>query len=303
MQRPLPFSFPACLLLPQLVAKPGYSTLSNLRELQTSFVTALSHWAAKFVRRQPSARESRTAIGRIGRIKLSGRVVWRLETVRNQAPPSLLREASFDEYRYNSERRIATWLSNVRDDEYKGLTIETNDAWTLQPDAIARQTITLSGYAAKGKTLLPLPPGPVQVRHLAAETLDFSRLGVVRVGEASSLIVSPIDFGANEQLDAPPGVVDLKVPEGERSPLDRVVEELGIRDQPLEVALERIAHFFSSQFTYSTFIENGQRDETGERSPLGIFLEKTKSGHCEYFATATVLLLREAGLPARYGTG
>ncbi|MGH8056191.1 MAG: transglutaminase-like domain-containing protein, partial [Candidatus Entotheonellia bacterium] len=33
------------------------------------------------------------------------------------------------------------------------------------------------------------------------------------------------------------------------------------------------------------------------------FLLRSRSGHCEYFATATVLLLRAAGLPARYATG
>ena len=30
---------------------------------------------------------------------------------------------------------------------------------------------------------------------------------------------------------------------------------------------------------------------------------RSRAGHCEYFATATVLLLREAGIPARYATG
>jgi transglutaminase-like putative cysteine protease len=33
------------------------------------------------------------------------------------------------------------------------------------------------------------------------------------------------------------------------------------------------------------------------------FLHRSKSGHCEYFATATVLLLRAGGIPARYATG
>lgn len=33
------------------------------------------------------------------------------------------------------------------------------------------------------------------------------------------------------------------------------------------------------------------------------FLTRSRSGHCEFFATATVLLLREAGIPARYATG
>jgi hypothetical protein len=33
------------------------------------------------------------------------------------------------------------------------------------------------------------------------------------------------------------------------------------------------------------------------------FLHRSRIGHCEYFATATVLLLRAAGIPARYATG
>jgi len=36
---------------------------------------------------------------------------------------------------------------------------------------------------------------------------------------------------------------------------------------------------------------------------LGDFLQRSKSGHCEYFAAATTLLLRSAGIPARYATG
>ena len=37
-----------------------------------------------------------------------------------------------------------------------------------------------------------------------------------------------------------------------------------------------------------------------EATPLADFLLRTRSGHCEYYATATVLLLRAAGIPARY---
>jgi hypothetical protein len=38
-------------------------------------------------------------------------------------------------------------------------------------------------------------------------------------------------------------------------------------------------------------------------SPLTRFLLTSRSGHCEYFATATVLLLRDLGIPARYAVG
>jgi len=38
-------------------------------------------------------------------------------------------------------------------------------------------------------------------------------------------------------------------------------------------------------------------------TPLADFLERSKSGHCEYFAAATTLALRAGGIPARYATG
>ena len=43
--------------------------------------------------------------------------------------------------------------------------------------------------------------------------------------------------------------------------------------------------------------------EEARSTEVGFFLTKSHRGHCEYFATATVLLLREAGVRARYVTG
>ena len=37
--------------------------------------------------------------------------------------------------------------------------------------------------------------------------------------------------------------------------------------------------------------------------PIGDFLFRYRSGHCEYFATAMVLMLRSQGIPARFVTG
>ena len=39
------------------------------------------------------------------------------------------------------------------------------------------------------------------------------------------------------------------------------------------------------------------------RTALEDFLLTSRAGHCEYFASATVLLLRQAGIPARYTVG
>ena len=301
--RPGRFSFYVWLLLLLMVAKAGYSTQANLREMQNSMENALGNWIAKYVRRDPSFRENRTAIGRIGKIKLSSRIVWRLETEKGQLPPPLLRETTFDEFRFFPNYNASVWSSNVKNEDFKALSIETDDTWTLLPEARRMRIITLSGYATKGHTILPLPLGTTQLRHLPATVVDYSRLGVVRAEDAPSLLVSQIVFGSSDSVDAPPGDTDLKVPNDEKEALEKIVRQLDLRGQPARVAMERISSWFSANFTYSTWIDKAHVDPDKIKTPLTMFLEKSRSGHCEYFATATVLLLRQAGFPARYATG
>ena len=46
-----------------------------------------------------------------------------------------------------------------------------------------------------------------------------------------------------------------------------------------------------------------QRFRVNDKDPLGDFLFSTKSAHCEFFASAAVVLMRCAGIPARYVVG
>src|SRR5262249_60581555 len=57
--------------------------------------------------------------------------------------------------------------------------------------------------------------------------------------------------------------------------------------------------YFRRNFRYSTW--KGERPR--RESAVEDFLVSSRSGHCEYFATATTLLLRAAGVPARYAVG
>jgi hypothetical protein len=73
----------------------------------------------------------------------------------------------------------------------------------------------------------------------------------------------------------------------------------GANDQEKRLAVET---FFAHKFTYSTWQGLDKRGDA-HASPLTRFLLTSRSGHCEYFATATVLLLRKLGIPARYAVG
>jgi len=59
-----------------------------------------------------------------------------------------------------------------------------------------------------------------------------------------------------------------------------------------------VTNFFRREFRYSTEAVGGNG-----REPLSHFLLERRTGHCEYFASGAIALLRLAGVPCRYATG
>jgi len=65
-----------------------------------------------------------------------------------------------------------------------------------------------------------------------------------------------------------------------------------------EARISAVQAFLRDNFQYSLDI-----DIPHGKEPLAFFLFEKRSGDCEYFATATVMLLRLGGIPCRYVTG
>lgn len=64
-------------------------------------------------------------------------------------------------------------------------------------------------------------------------------------------------------------------------------------------AVFRIRSYFAKNFTYST----DTPAPAAGKDPLLQFLTETRTGYCAHFASTAVLLLRQAGFPARYAEG
>ena len=75
----------------------------------------------------------------------------------------------------------------------------------------------------------------------------------------------------------------------------------GDTDDP-NVFAAKIAYFFNKKYTYQLGVKL-QRD----KDPVMAFLtpptDEDRKGHCEYFATSAVMMLRAKNIPARYVTG
>jgi protein-glutamine gamma-glutamyltransferase len=112
-------------------------------------------------------------------------------------------------------------------------------------------------------------------------------------------------FGPGATLDSDPDAStnrsDLAVPPNEISALKQVISQMTITGTNDAQKRLQIAQFFAQNYNYSMWQGPPPRDDTN--TPLARFLQTTRSGHCEYFATAAVLVLRQLGIPARYAVG
>ena len=254
-------------------AAGGYAGQAGLARLQGVLEAWIDEW---LVMLPNDAERTVTRIGTIGRIKEHDSIALRLYAPRG-AYPKLLHNASFNEY------RDGTWLAR--------------EGALGAPPAPAAATSTVAivlRVAQTGRTLLPLPAGTAEIAGLSELPLRRGRLGAATTEAQRGWLRYEASYGDAAAGYAPPGPQDMVLPEAEASTLKRLAAELGGGD-----SVSKIERHFSS-FRYSTFREQGP---AAGMTALEDFLLRTKSGHCEYFATAATLLLRAAGIPARYATG
>lgn len=271
----------------------GYGGQVGLHTLQVTLEQKAMNWFTGFMGKDGDPYRATTAIGDIGTLKLSDRIVLRVWPETGHAPPTLLREASYNAYR--SSRWFA---SNAT---FKAVQhLGDGVTWELGPDPGAEKIFTVSASLKGGKGLLTLPNGAFEVSQLPVLEMHRNQLGATRVEDGPGLINYRVRFDLHTSLDAPPDRTDLRLPKKERRGVFRVSQRLGLNSQSPREILKRVEAFFQNNFKYSLVLK---RPLGSEGTPLQNFLHGSRSGHCEYFATATVLLLRAAGLPARYATG
>ena len=146
----------------------------------------------------------------------------------------------------------------------------------------------------RDRALVPVPNSVTVLRDLPAQRLKQSRFGTV---EAHGLVPTPgfrVDYAPGKDLNGPPERMDLAL--DEHAPLFASL----VGEPQLATDLDRIRFarsWFDEGFRYTI----SQTASDGDA--LTRFLTDTRAGHCEYYATATVLMLRHLGVPARYAVG
>ncbi len=277
-----------------VVAALGFAGHVGLVHLQKVLENLDSALLTRFSGKNFDPKESRTALGSIGKLKLSGSIVLRLE--KNGEPaPALLREASYNLF------RSPLWY--VTKKNFDSVIPENDGTWNLLPKKHSRKSVTIARYLSKGAGLLALPNGTSQLEDLPIFLVETNSLGVARVQEGPGLVSYKARYDVGATIDSPPDGDDRVIPESERPAIAQIASELGLRPgiDPQQT-LKIVAGFFENKFEYSSYLTSEHR-ATSNQTALAAFLLKKRAGHCEYFATATALLLRKTGIPTRYAAG
>jgi transglutaminase-like putative cysteine protease len=230
---------------------------------------------------------SQTAIGELGRLKLSGRVVAR---VRGDGPPPRLRDGAFETFAHD------TWFA--RQNTFRAVAPEGDANWRIAPGE-PTSAWAVSLWLESGRGVLPLPAGAVRLDGLNVGRVEASTAGTVRVQQGPALASFTARLASEFREDSPPEAGDLVVPAGLAPALDAVIAEAALAKRSPRGQSAALVDFFSSGFAYTTQLETAD----GRRRTLSEFLSSDRRGHCEYFASAATLLLRRLGVPARYATG
>lgn len=265
-------------------------------------------------RSQFSPNTASTMLGRPGRVSLSPDIVWRLRTLDNSPKPTLLRTGTYNILRGSTWQNLRVAATDFRDlDNIEPVTgevyylLKDNLTPEQQQEAIAPDLprFNLRGTAF-AETPLPLPGNATSLREFELDGVECNSLGSVRVFPKRSVIEGNVLWkgGINPESE-PVYDEDFTTPERDREALRAVLEEIRIHDQAtLDGKLRAIRRWFERNFEYSMNLTINSTNYLAAPTPaITQFLTTTRKGHCEYFATATALLLREAGIPARYATG
>ena len=131
--------------------------------------------------------------------------------------------------------------------------------------------------------------GPIRPSRPVASTLTYDVLLSDEGEHQGPLCPAPTPEYRARCLTQPPLSVSWRVRE--------LALSIAGKETDPRTRAERVATYLRTHYKYSRTTDPGKDD------PVSSFLLKNKAAHCEYFASATVILLRYLNIPARYVTG
>lgn len=303
--RPRRFNAFSWLVVMAACVAGGYVGQANLLTIASRMEGQLTTWMSKLLQgNRGNSKEFDTRVGDVAKMKGSGAIVMRVTASENV--PQLLRSVTYNIY---ARRRwdLADKVAYVPVPPSVG-----GDSWYLQDAPEASNTVQIATMLGRTPTVLARPSGTAIIDDLPVSEVTTNVLGSVRAFDGPPFVVYKVIHGAINTLDSEPnwirdggrGTAERHVPDNEQEALIRVADEIGIRiGQPDRELVARVADFFSREFVYDLNVSSRPPPGAKQRTLISHFLLESRRGHCELFATATAMLLRQKGIATRYVLG
>lgn len=278
------------LLLSVLVAVPLFALLPRVRP----YIPASRLGGPTL---EVSGLSDEVTLDSIGRMRTSRAVALRIEMEDTQRYLETHRDSlrfkatTFDRYENDRWRRspVLTSLHNI---DWEDVPFELADEPPTQWAQVWLQPLNTRSL------VLPLESSRIQV---GFPSLDVSRGGSVVVSGPLRTTVLNYRVGLADRplyLAPPPEDGDASLDlSGVTPPIgdlaSRVMGEGGDLDR-----VRRLERHLQQEYEYTLDFVGRSTDD-----PIEEFLFRSQSGHCEYFASSMVLMLRSQGIPARLVTG
>lgn len=290
--RPARYRLSTWLAALALTGALGYLGQVGFVALYQDIADSVQYWFNQFDWYQRDPNRTITAIGSIGQLKLSDQIRVRVKDLPAVQLPLMLSEASYQTFRFG------VW-SNPSPDFAVVDPAPQSGQWWLAAAATPKSRVEIIVKRPTELGLLPLPAGTTALTSNDLIEVQRNGQGTVRGEARPGLLRYIAQFEPDRDIPTAPQPLDRDIPPSYRELLARVAHEIGLPVNSPPAAIARLEQFFAANFRYSLV----QEGFFPGRTPLASFLLHSRRGHCEYFATATVLLLRQAGISARYVVG
>lgn len=267
-----------------LVAAPLFVLLPRLR---SPFA------AAAFGSRPVSGFRDAVALHRIGDVKLSTSVALRVRFPEGTSlDPDWLRLAGTSLQRY----RKGVWAQSQMRREV--LETARDGSVTLAPAPAGARTDRAEITLEKRSDSLFMPLGTVAITVPPGLSAWRGPLGEIRIPRWTDTPISyQVEFVPSAVVAPPPQPGDLELAAGTESVAELARQVAGRSRTPVAAAIA-LESYLRRNYTYSTSTFAPMRDD-----PVNWFLFQKGSGHCEFFASSLVLMLRALGIPTRMQAG
>ena len=257
------FTWAILLILLFGIAYGAQLGIRNLQStIESNFISLFDRFLWLF--RDPD--RATTAIGSIGRLKLSDRILIRIKPDRILSEPIYLYEASYNSYNYG------VW--STADPEFNLVDPDIGKkSWTLN-DYITDRKADISVYMVKETGVIPVPQGTGRISGEGIVEINRNNNGAIRMEMREGWIKYTTYYQNGKLSFSLPDARDLSIKDIYREDFARLADELQLRGKPEREIMRIVKKHFLDNFFYTLT----RKQQYPRKKYLADFLFNSKRG-------------------------